>query len=104
MAERGRLPELTAEQRRANLERALEARKGAAAVKADLRQGRIGLAEALADPRAKRVRVSAMLGQLSSVGPSRAAAMMAWAGVAANRRCGGLGARQLEKLVEVAGR
>ena len=100
---RSGLPELTAEQRRANLERAVAARRAAAAVKADLKYGRLGLAEALADPRARRVKVSAMLGQLPSVGPSRAARMMEEAGVAANRRCGGLGCRQAAKLVEVAG-
>ena len=51
------LPTLTTEQRRANLERAKEARRARAELRRDLKTGRIAPADALDDPRAQRLYV-----------------------------------------------
>ena len=56
------------------------------------------------DDLARRTKVSQVLRAVPGVGPARAAAIMERAGIPAERRVGGLGARQREQLLaEIAG-
>lgn len=85
--ENNNLPEMTDEQRKAALERAAEARRERTEFKGLVKTGEISLADALADDRAKRIRVHEFL--------------MCIPGIAENRRVQGLGSRQREGIVEL---
>ena len=74
------VPRLTADERAAALERAAEARKVRAEVKADLKNGKRTLEEVIAlgksDDFIGKMRVSALIEALPGVGKVRAAALM----------------------------
>ena len=96
-------PELSPEQRRAALARALEARREHAAVVAEMRAGRLDLAGALADERARRARVGQLVRALPGVGPALAERIMTCAGIGDGKRVAGLGDRQRAALLAAAG-
>jgi hypothetical protein len=95
------LPTLTPEQRQVALEKAREARAARSALLASLKEGTITLADLLdrEDDTARRTKVNQVLRTLPGVGQARAAAIMERAGIMADRRVGGLGARQRELLL-----
>jgi hypothetical protein len=100
------LPVLTPEQRQASLAKAREVRTARSALLAELRANTVTLADVLGreDDLARRTKVSQVLRAVPGVGPARAAAIMERAGIPAERRIGGLGARQREQLLaEIAG-
>jgi hypothetical protein len=100
------LPVLTPEQRQASLAKAREVRTARSALLAELRANTVTLADVLGreDDLARRTKVSQVLRAVPGVGPARAAAIMERAGIPAERRVGGLGARQREQLLaEIAG-
>jgi hypothetical protein len=95
------LPVLTPEQRQASLAKAREVRTARSALLAELRANTVTLADVLGreDDLARRTKVSQVLRAVPGVGPARAAAIMERAGIPAERRIGGLGARQREQLL-----
>ena len=96
------LPELTAEQRKAALEKAAAARHARAELREKIKNGEISLEEVLDsdDPIASRLKVSALIESLPGYGKAKAAKVMNELGISATRRVKGLGARQREQLVE----
>lgn len=102
------LPSLTPEQRSAALERAAEARRARAALKAKLKNSSTSLAEVIAaaegDDVIGKLKVSTLLESLPGVGKVRAARIMEEVGISPTRRVRGLGANQRAALVrEFAG-
>ena len=96
------LPELTAEQRKAALEKAAAARHARAELREKIKNGEISLEEVLDsdDPIASRLKVSALIESLPGYGKAKAAKIMDELGISATRRVKGLGARQREQLLE----
>lgn len=96
------LPELTAEQRKAALEKAAAARHARAELRQKIKDGEVSLEEVLDsdDPIASRLKVSALIESLPGYGKAKAAKVMTELGISATRRVKGLGARQREQLVE----
>ena len=97
------VPRLTADERAAALERAAEARKVRAEVKADLKNGKRTLEEVIAlgksDDFIGKMRVSALIEALPGVGKVRAAALMERIGIAPSRRIRGIGIHQTRELL-----
>jgi len=97
------LPPLSPGQRAAALAAAAAARTARAQAKADLKSGRLTLAELLEradrDAAVAKLRVSTVLESLPGVGRVRAAGLMADLGAAPGRRLRGLGARQRQHLL-----
>lgn len=101
------LPILTEEQRRQALEKAAEARRKRAEIKAQLKSGALGLAEMLrrADEEILgKMKVSAMLEALPGVGKVRATKVMEELGISPTRRVRGLGDKQKQALRERFGK
>ena len=95
--------ELTPEQRQAALDKAKETRAARAAIRADLKAGRLSPGEAVAcagDPVVGRIKVSTFVRSLPGFGKAKAEKVMADLGIMENRRLAGLGARQREALLE----
>jgi|SRR5215472_7826561 len=95
------LPTLTPQQRQAALAKAQQSRAARSALLAGLKAGTLTLADVLSrdDDTARRTRIAQVIRALPGVGPARAAAVMERAGIPADRRVGGLGARQREQLL-----
>jgi hypothetical protein len=102
------LPQLTEEQRRDALAKAAEARKRRAEVKAQLKNGALGLSEILqrgeGDDIIGKMKVSAMLEALPGVGKVRAQKVMEELNISPSRRLRGLGDKQKLALKERFGR
>jgi hypothetical protein len=92
------LPQLSEQERKAAAEAALVARRRRAAVKKELADGQIGLAEVFdlgkVEPAVAKMRVSDLLAAMPRIGPVRAQAIMEQSDIAASRRLRGLGERQ----------
>lgn len=101
------LPPLTPEQREAALQKAADARRERAAIKARLKDsaGRRGeeirkvLEEAEVNEVVGRLRVAALLEALPGVGKVKAQQIMEEIGISPSRKIRGLGSHQAEKLV-----
>jgi hypothetical protein len=102
------LPQLSEEQRRQALEKAAEARKRRADVKAKLKNGAMGLTECLdraeSDEILGKMKVSAMLEALPGVGKVRAQKVMEELNISGSRRLRGLGDKQKLSLKERFGK
>lgn len=97
------LPNLSDSDRQAALKKAAEARAKRAAVRADIKSGKLGFAEVLKradDPIVARMKVSALLESLPGFGKAKAARVMEELEISESRRVQGLGARQREMLLE----
>jgi len=102
-------PPLTPEARAAAAAKAVRARQVRAQVRAGLANGSIKVADVLrdgqgADERGRilaRMKVVELLSSFRGIGPVRAADIMDAIGVAANRRVGGLGPRQVEEITHL---
>jgi hypothetical protein len=97
------LPVLNEEQRRQALEKAAEARRKRAEVKAELKSGKRSLSDILADQNSDTVgtmKVSTVLESLPGVGKVRARKLMEKLDISASRRVRGLGAKQRGALLE----
>jgi transposase len=96
------LPPLTPEQRAAALEKAAQARKDRAEVKAKLKHGSATLPQVLkegqTDDVVGKMKVSALLESMPGVGKVRAKQIMERLGIAESRRVRGLGANQRSAL------
>ena len=95
------LPALSPEQRQAALQKAREARAARSDLLAGLKAGALTLSDVLGrdDDLARKTKVAQVVRALPGVGKARAAAIMERAGIPAERRVGGLGARQREHLL-----
>ena len=97
------LPRLTEAERAAALERAAQARKARAQIKAELKSGRRTLEEVItlgkSDDFVGKMKVSALIEALPGVGKVRALAVMEKVGIAASRRIRGLGIHQTRDLL-----
>jgi len=97
-------PQLTAEQRRAALEKAAQARQKRAEVKEQLKAGRLTLAELFvqgdADEMLGKLKVVSMLESLPGVGKVRARRLMEELDISESRRLRGLGDNQRQRLLD----
>ncbi len=97
------LPRLTEAERAAALERAAQARKARAQIKAELKSGKRTLEEVITlgkcDDFVGKMKVSALIEALPGVGKVRALAVMEKVGIAASRRIRGLGIHQTRDLL-----
>lgn len=102
------LPSLSEEQRRQALEKAAEARRKRAEIKAQLKNGSLGLTEILrranGDDTLGKMKVAAMLEALPGVGKVRAQKVMEELNISPNRRLRGLGEKQRQALKERFGK
>lgn len=100
------LPKMTDEQRAAALEKAKEARAKRAKLKDDIKSGKLSLTKVLNsdDEITKKTKVLQILVSLPGIGKVTAQKAMEEIGIAENRRVGGLGSAQKEKLIERFGK
>lgn len=99
------LPTLTDEQRSEALRKAAQTRTERAQVKTDLKSGKITVAEVIShkdDPVVGKLRVFDLLKSLPKVGEKKARDLMSEFGISENRRVRGLGARQIEQILDFA--
>ena len=98
------LPQMTPEQRRAALDKAAAARQVRAEVKNRLKHSGASLAEVLdeaaTDDAVAKIKVIDLLQALPGVGKVRAREVMDRIGIAESRRLRGLGAKQVQALLE----
>jgi hypothetical protein len=97
------LPRLTDDERAAALERAAQARKVRAEIKAELKSGKRTLEEVItlgkSDDFIGKMKVSALIESLPGVGKVRASVVMEKVGIASSRRIKGLGIHQTRDLL-----
>jgi len=96
------LPTLTPEQRQQALEKAAEARRKRAELKAQLKSGNTSLATVLGkddDETVGKMKVSAVLESMPGVGKVRARKIMEKLDISAARRVRGLGSKQKDALL-----
>lgn len=100
------LPKMTDEQRAAALEKAKEARAKRAKLKEEIKAGKMSLSKVLnsSDEITKKTKVIQILVSLPGVGKVTAQKAMEEIGIADNRKVGGLGSVQKEKLIERFGK
>ena len=98
------VPELTDDARRAALAKAAEARRTRAALKQQLREGTITLAQVIEkaedDEVIGKTRVSAVLESMPRIGKKTARRTMERLDISESRRLRGLGERQRARLLE----
>jgi hypothetical protein len=97
------LPTLSPEDRKRALEKAAEARRRRAEIKAELKSGKRTLRDILArsdDDTVGKMKVSTVLESLPGVGKVRARKLMEELDISASRRIRGLGAKQRDMLLE----
>lgn len=98
------IPELTQEQRQANLEKAMQMRKERAEIRAKIADGTlkardvIGLA-AVDDKGAKGMRVKQMISAFPGYGFKKTQQLMRDLHIAESKRVGGLGVKQAQALI-----
>jgi len=95
------LPTLTPEQRQQALEKAAEARRKRAELKAQLKSGNVSLASVLNSDgdTVGKMKVASVLESLPGVGKVRARKMMEKLDISASRRVRGLGSKQKDALL-----
>ena len=100
------LPNLSDAQRAEALKKAAEARQKRAALRADIKAGKMSFADVMRradDPIVARMKVSTLLESLPGFGKAKAGKIMTDLGISESRRVQGLGARQREMLMERLG-
>lgn len=102
------IPELTYEQRRANLDKAMKLRQERAEIRAELKDGTITMSDVLAlrdieNEALLGMRVSSLLTAFPNVGLKRMQEVMRKCGISSSRRVRGLGIRQWKKLLAIFG-
>ncbi len=97
------LPELTAEQRKAALEKAAKVRKDRAEIKKKLKAGHLKVSDILKradDEIYGKMTVKSVIESVPGVGKLRAAKIMEEIGISESRRVKGLGPKQVSALKE----
>lgn len=98
------VPELTSEQRKAALDKAMAARSARAELNRRLKAGKISVTAYMSDPIGKRSKVYKMLTCIPGVGPAKAREFMDEHRISDNRRVQGLGSNQYSAIIEAFGR
>ena len=97
------LPQMTAEQRAAALEKAKETRRKRAEVREKIKAGKLTAKKALAkrnDPIYGKIKVSQFIESFPGYGKAKAEKLMTEIGIAEGRRLSGLGEKQVAALIE----
>lgn len=94
------VPELTTEQRIAALEKAKEARRVRHSIKAALKAGTLDPVRAIGMEDVRRMRVRDFIKALPGTYTATADRAMHSLGIAEGRRMGGLGCRQMKRLID----
>ncbi|NTW27779.1 MAG: integration host factor [Coriobacteriia bacterium] len=100
------LPTLSDADRQNALKKAAEARQQRAALRAEIKSGKLSFVDVMRrsdDPVVARIRVSALLESLPGYGKAKAQKIMGELEISESRRVQGLGARQREQLLERLG-
>ena len=100
------LPILSPEARKAALEKAAKARQARAALRGDIKSGKMSFTAVMKkgdDPVVARMKVSTLLESLPGYGKAKAHKIMTELEISESRRVQGLGARQREALMERLG-
>ena len=99
------LPQLSEEQRAANLKKAAEARHARAELREKIKNGQVSLESVLDsdDPAATRMPVKALIESLPGYGKAKAAKIMKELGISESRRIQGLGENQKANLLDRLG-
>jgi DNA uptake protein ComE-like DNA-binding protein len=100
------LPNLSDADRKKALQKAAEARQKRAALRADIKAGKMTFAAVMKksdDPIVARMRVATLLESLPGFGKAKAAKIMNELEISESRRVQGLGARQREMLMQRLG-
>jgi hypothetical protein len=100
------LPNLSDADRKVALQKAAEARQKRAALRADIKAGKMSFAAVMKksdDPIVARMKVSTLLESLPGFGKAKAAKIMSELEISESRRVQGLGARQRAMLMERLG-
>lgn len=100
------LPNLSEADRKAALKKAAEARQKRAALRQEIKSGKVDFAGVMKmsdDPIVARMKVSTLLESLPGFGKAKAARIMDELEISESRRVQGLGARQLEMLMQRLG-
>ena len=101
------LPILSDSDRKAALEKAAKARAMRAALRADIKAGKVSFAAVMkkaGDPIVARMKVSTLLESLPGFGKAKAGKIMEELQISESSRVQGLGARQREMLMERLGK
>lgn len=98
------IPELTEEQRKANLEKAMKMRKERADIRAKLANGTYTVTDVIYfadshDKAAAGMRVKQMVNALPGYGFKKTQALMRELGISESKRVGGLGTNQVKALI-----
>jgi hypothetical protein len=97
------LPQLSDEERRAALKKAVETRQKRAELKKQIKAGQVSLTQVLKDtgnPIVAKMKISALLQSLPGVGKARAQKLMTKIGIDESRRIQGLGTKQKQALLD----
>ena len=102
------VPELTDDERRENLERALAVRSERAQLRSSLKSGELTIAELLeladvGNKAASGMRVKMLISAMPSYGSAKTAELMQKLGISDGRRVGCLGKNQRQGLLDVFG-
>ncbi|MGV8082532.1 MAG: integration host factor, actinobacterial type [Coriobacteriia bacterium] len=100
------LPNLSDADRQKALKKAAEARQQRAALRADIKSGKLTFSEVMRrseDPVIARLKVVTLLESLPGYGKAKAQKIMGELEISESRRVQGLGARQREQLLERLG-
>lgn len=100
------LPNLSDADRQKALKKAAEARQQRAALRADIKSGKLTFSEVMRrseDPVIARLKVVTLLESLPGYGKAKAQRIMGELEISESRRVQGLGARQREQLLERLG-
>ena len=102
------VPELTKEQRIANLEKAMEMRKRRANIRAKLANGPYDAAKIIrramdGEQAYAGMRVKQLINAMPGYGFKKTQALMKSLGIAENKRVGGLGTKQVQALIDRLG-
>ena len=102
------IPELTAEQRKANLDKAMKMRKERADIRVKLANGTYTVSDVIYfadshDEAAAGMRVKQMINALPGYGFKKTQALMRELGISESKRVGGLGTNQVKALIDRLG-
>lgn len=100
------LPNLSEADRKAALKKAAEARQKRAALRQEIKSGKVDFATVMKrseDPIIARMKVATLLESLPGFGKAKAAKIMEELEISESRRVQGLGTRQLEMLMQRLG-
>lgn len=97
------LPQLTPEQRFAASQKAIEVRKARTRLKAEMKDGKLSIAEAIEMPVMQRMHVYEFLRAIPGIGANRAKEFMLVNSIADNRRIGGLSEHRRAQVIALGG-